>query len=190
MSRDGNATYYDVGGIETFDVVKAKLTREQYIGWLLGTSLVYQCRLNWKGQAADDARKSANYAVWLAEELQDAQMAPVDGAAMIAAERREQIEKHGFDAEHDDGPDHDQGQLIDAAVYLLTGVGYPSSWSDEYKMKFDRKSGLERLVIAGALTAAEYDRRVRNQDADRRMRKHGASELPEGSAAEIAHHSV
>lgn len=48
MSRDGQATYYDVGGIETADVVKAKLTGEQYIGFLLGTSLVYQCRLNWK----------------------------------------------------------------------------------------------------------------------------------------------
>jgi hypothetical protein len=78
VSRDGKATYYDVGGIETFDIVKAKLTREQYIGFLLGTSLVYQCRLNWKGQAADDARKSANYAQWLAEELASVSSGDID----------------------------------------------------------------------------------------------------------------
>lgn len=164
MSRDGQATYYDAGGIETFDIVKAKLTKEQHIGFLLGTALVYQCRLNWKGQAVDDARKSANYALWLAEALQDAQMAPASGVDMIAAERREQIERHGFDAAHDDGPDHDRGQLIDAAVYLLTGVGYPSSWADEHKQKFDRKSRLQKLVVAGALIAAEIDRLTRKQD--------------------------
>ncbi|BDD88718.1 hypothetical protein DPPLL_30830 [Desulfofustis limnaeus] len=163
VSKDEQATYYDAGGIETLEVVRAKLTPEQYVGFLLGTSLVYQCRLNWKGQPADDARKSANYAVWLAEELQRAQRSPMRVVELIAAERREQIEKHGFDAAHDDGPDHDRGQLIDAAVYLLTGVGYPSSWSDEHKRKFDRKSGLERLVVAAALIAAEYDRRVRKQ---------------------------
>ncbi len=163
MSKDKRATYYDAGGIETLEVVRAKLTPEQFVGFLLGTSLVYQCRLNWKGQPADDARKSANYALWLAEVLQEAQMAPLSAVDLIAAERQEQVEKHGFDAAHDDGQHHDRGQLIDAAVYLLTGVGYPSSWSDEHKQKFDRKSGLERLVVAAALVAAEYDRRVRKQ---------------------------
>jgi hypothetical protein len=69
VSKDERAKYYDAGGIETLAIVKAKLTREQYIGFLLGTALVYQCRLNHKGQAADDARKAANYAIWLAEEL-------------------------------------------------------------------------------------------------------------------------
>jgi hypothetical protein len=69
MSRDENAQYYDAGGIETLDIVKAKLTREQYIGYLLGTALVYQCRMMHKGQSLSDARKAANYSAWLAEEL-------------------------------------------------------------------------------------------------------------------------
>lgn len=69
MSKDDKATYYDAGGIETIEIVRAKLTREQFIGFLLGTGIVYQCRLNFKGQAADDARKAAVYARWLDEEL-------------------------------------------------------------------------------------------------------------------------
>ena len=70
MSRDDQATYYDAGGIETLDVIRAKLTRDQYLGYLLGTTLVYLCRLNWKDQAGSDARKAANYARWLADEIE------------------------------------------------------------------------------------------------------------------------
>lgn len=69
MSRDEKAGYYDAGGIETIEIVRAKLTREQFVGFLLGTGIVYQCRLNFKGQAADDARKASVYARWLEEEL-------------------------------------------------------------------------------------------------------------------------
>jgi len=69
MSRDERAQYYDAGGIETLDIVRAKLTREQYIGFLLGTSLVYQCRMMHKWQTISDARKAANYSKWLADEL-------------------------------------------------------------------------------------------------------------------------
>lgn len=69
MSRDENASYYDAGGIETLDIVKAKLKHEQYIGYLLGTCLVYHCRMNLKGQDEGDAKKAANYARWLADEL-------------------------------------------------------------------------------------------------------------------------
>jgi hypothetical protein len=90
MSRDENATYYDAGGIETLDIVRAKLTREQYIGYLLGTSLVYQCRMNWKGYGLSDAMKSANYAKWLAEELEKDEKAIREGMAAnsILNERR------------------------------------------------------------------------------------------------------
>lgn len=65
MSRDAEADYYDTGGIETLDIVKAKLTPEQYEGYLLGTAIVYLCRMNWKGDKKGDARKGANYTQWL-----------------------------------------------------------------------------------------------------------------------------
>lgn len=48
MSHDKKSTYYDIGEIETIDIIKAKLTHEQYTGFLLGNALKYNCRCNWK----------------------------------------------------------------------------------------------------------------------------------------------
>lgn len=70
MSKDSKASYYDAGGIETLDIIKAKLTPEQYKGYLLGCSLKYQCRLMHKFDDNDrirDAEKAANYSQWLVE---------------------------------------------------------------------------------------------------------------------------
>lgn len=66
MSRDPKSTYYDVGGIETLDILKAKLTPEQYRGSLLGNVIKYACRLNFKGCAERDAEKLAIYSRELA----------------------------------------------------------------------------------------------------------------------------
>jgi hypothetical protein len=69
MAKDGQATYYDAGGIDSLDVIKAKLTPEQYTGFLLGTTLKYGLRLNHKGSAPRDAQKQAFYAARLAAHL-------------------------------------------------------------------------------------------------------------------------
>ena len=72
MARDDQSTHYDAGGIETLDIIKAKLSPEQYIGYLLGNSLKYQSRFNFKHAGEGrirDAEKSANYAQWLRDEL-------------------------------------------------------------------------------------------------------------------------
>ena len=68
MSKDEKSNYYDKGGIEVLDIIKAKLTDEQYTGYLLGNVIKYSCRLNFKGSAARDAEKCANYSKWLADE--------------------------------------------------------------------------------------------------------------------------
>ena len=68
MSRDPNSTHYDAGGIETLEIVRAKLTPEQYRGYLLGNAIKYACRLNHKGSPQRDAEKLANYSAWLAAE--------------------------------------------------------------------------------------------------------------------------
>lgn len=67
MSRDEKSAYYDHGGIETIDIIKAKLTPEQYKGYLLGTQIRYACRLNWKENPGRDAEKMSHYAKWLTE---------------------------------------------------------------------------------------------------------------------------
>jgi hypothetical protein len=64
---DPKSRYYDAGGIETISIIKAKLTPDQYVGYLLGNTLKYAARLSSKGDTARDAEKLARYSGWLAE---------------------------------------------------------------------------------------------------------------------------
>ena len=61
-------SHYDAGNIAVIDVIKAKLTPEQYEGFLLGQIIKYSLRLNFKNQRVSDAAKLADYAMWLNEE--------------------------------------------------------------------------------------------------------------------------
>lgn len=94
------------------------------------------------------------------------------GIELIAAERQEQIEKHGFDLNHDARQYNSSGELIQAACYILCKDSllikahpadlryalYPARWNNDFKKKFDSKDELQSLIIAGALIAAEIDR--------------------------------
>ena len=59
--------HYKVGGIETIDFIKAKLTPEEYRGYLLGNVLKYASRSGHKGNSAQDTGKMAWYATRLSE---------------------------------------------------------------------------------------------------------------------------
>ena len=67
MSKDPNSTYYDAGGMEVLDIIKAKLTPQQYQGFLLGNVIKYSCRMNHKGTFNRDAEKCAFYAKTLSD---------------------------------------------------------------------------------------------------------------------------
>jgi len=71
MSIDPKADYYDMGGIETINIIKAKLTPEQYTGYLLGCILKYGCRLNWKESRLRDVQKIGTYQQLLQEVLNE-----------------------------------------------------------------------------------------------------------------------
>jgi hypothetical protein len=58
-------THYDVGGISVIDVIKNKLTPEQYEGFLLGNAIKYALRMNHKGSKKADAGKLKEYSEWL-----------------------------------------------------------------------------------------------------------------------------
>ena len=88
------------------------------------------------------------------------------GIELIAQERAEQIEKHGWTAEHD--AKHDSGALAVVAATLAvmhtdSTVTDPEEkhgtdnnpWGLEDKLKSD---AIHSLKIAGALIAAEIDR--------------------------------
>jgi len=70
MSKDNQSSYYDQGRIEVLDVIQAKLTPEQYEGYLLGNAIKYNLRLNWKGSKSRDAEKAKNYSTWYHEILE------------------------------------------------------------------------------------------------------------------------
>lgn len=64
---DPKSSYYDAGGISTMDIIRAKLTDDQFVGYLLGNQIKYSCRLNHKGDPKRDAEKAANYSRLLSE---------------------------------------------------------------------------------------------------------------------------
>lgn len=65
--------HYTAGGIETIDFLAAKLSRQEFIGYLKGNVLKYGSRLGKKGDMMLDAGKMA----WYAAKLRDTLQAPV-----------------------------------------------------------------------------------------------------------------
>jgi hypothetical protein len=57
--------HYTSGGIETIDFIKAKLTTEEFIGYLKGNILKYVSRAGKK----DDAKKDIEKAQWYIKKL-------------------------------------------------------------------------------------------------------------------------
>lgn len=83
------------------------------------------------------------------------------GIELIAEERREQIEKHGFDLKFD-LEFNSFAQLVDAAICILrqdrSDKMCPSGWDEDSWNYMINKGEIDRLTIAGALIAAEIDR--------------------------------
>lgn len=79
---------------------------------------------------------------------------------LIAKERKEQIKKHGRTVELDVQQNHNC-QLLVGAVRLIQDKGEtppPDRWDKNIWKKMQSKSKKKRLIIAGALIAAELDR--------------------------------
>jgi hypothetical protein len=84
------------------------------------------------------------------------------GIKLISDERKEQLEKHNRSLQ-EDYECNDRNQLAVAATWLIEGgidmqQRTPSEWDEDIWLKMVRKSYKERLIIAGALIAAEIDR--------------------------------
>ena len=90
MSVDPKSTYYDRGGIETIKIIKAKLTREQFKGYLLGNCIKYSCRLNFKDLPERDAQKIRIYSGMMEDEMEDKRKQP--GRRVTIRDRRD----HGY----------------------------------------------------------------------------------------------
>lgn len=87
------------------------------------------------------------------------------GLELIAQERVEQIHKHGRSITNDMQHNHN-GQLALGAEMLLAAsheegidsASYPDGWDHDICQHMLSKPYKERLIIAGALIAAELDR--------------------------------
>jgi hypothetical protein len=64
-----NPDHYKVGGIETIEFIKAKLTFEEYQGYLKGNVLKYASRIGHKGDPVIDAGKLNWYSTALTNVL-------------------------------------------------------------------------------------------------------------------------
>lgn len=89
------------------------------------------------------------------------------GIELIAIEREEQLEKHGRSFEYDVANNSNEELRLGAMQLLLGDRGpefnlKPNSWSWSIFDKMITKPYKERLIIAGALIAAEIDR-LQNQ---------------------------
>jgi len=81
------------------------------------------------------------------------------GVALIEIERKEQLGKHNISIASDMDL-NSEGELINAALFVLSSnIGhYPAIWDGVFAEKIKQKTYKEKLVIAGALIAAEIDR--------------------------------
>jgi hypothetical protein len=62
-------SHYTQGAIETIDFIKAKMSHEQFEGYLLGNVIKYLTRYNPKGNAVQDLEKATTYLKWLTEHI-------------------------------------------------------------------------------------------------------------------------
>jgi hypothetical protein len=64
-----NPDHYKTGGIETIDYIKAKLTKEQFEGYLIGNLIKYTSRYRNKN-GLEDLHKAEWYLCRLIKEIQ------------------------------------------------------------------------------------------------------------------------
>lgn len=88
----------------------------------------------------------------------------MDGAELITAERRRQVDAEGWTPEHDD--EHDEFEMMRAACCYAAEAGFPRrplgvihpNWPWATKWWKPSEDPIRNLVKAGALIAAEIDR--------------------------------
>jgi hypothetical protein len=80
------------------------------------------------------------------------------GIQLIAEERNEQINKHGYNERRDDKYNHFELAAVSVAIINQSIFYYPNNWDEAYFEKIMAKPRTEQLTIAGALISAEIDR--------------------------------
>ncbi len=66
-----NPEHYTFGGIETVDYLRAKLTKEEFVGWCRGNALKYLSRAGHKDEELQEYRKAAKYIEWIIDAMKE-----------------------------------------------------------------------------------------------------------------------
>ena len=61
--------HYTTGGIETVDVIRAKMSSDRFQGYLMGNVLKYLLRCEYKNKRVEDIKKAQFYLNALVEEM-------------------------------------------------------------------------------------------------------------------------
>ena len=61
--------HYTTGGIETLDVIRAKMSSDRFQGYLMGNVLKYLLRCEYKEKRIEDIKKAQFYLNVLVEEM-------------------------------------------------------------------------------------------------------------------------
>ena len=61
--------HYTTGGIETLDVIRAKMSSDRFQGYLMGNGLKYLLRCEYKEKRIEDIKKAQFYLNALVEEM-------------------------------------------------------------------------------------------------------------------------
>ena len=62
MTHDPKSSYYGAGDLEVFAIMKAKLTPDQYKGYMIGAAMKYICRCNFKHDSIErDVEKAISH---------------------------------------------------------------------------------------------------------------------------------
>ena len=69
MSDNINPTHYTKGGIETIDFIKAKMSKEEFFGFIKGNALKYISREGLKSEKLTDKIDDCKKAIWYLEQM-------------------------------------------------------------------------------------------------------------------------
>lgn len=87
------------------------------------------------------------------------------GLDLVAQERKEQIEKHGYTIVNDQ--QYQNNELVKAALFCTAPqvFEWPQFWSTKFRYKIEHKSRIQQLVCAASFLIAEIDREL-NSDPE------------------------
>lgn len=69
MSDNINPIHYTKGGIETIDFIKAKMSKEEFFGFIKGNALKYISREGLKSEKLTDKIDDCKKAIWYLEQM-------------------------------------------------------------------------------------------------------------------------